>query len=79
MKLFYYDHNDVGDLEGMISAHMDDSTLAGTIEFLEIITRVVKKMCDISKLEDRDFRYSSIDVKSKNGGIELSMDDYAKV
>ena len=33
---------------------------------------------DISKIEDKEFRFTGIDVKEKEGKIELSMEDYAK-
>jgi hypothetical protein len=33
---------------------------------------------DVSKVEDREFRFTGIDVKEVAGGIEISMEDYSK-
>ena len=48
-EAFYYRHNKEGDLEGMISSHVDDFVLASTEEFMKEIREVVEKKLDISK------------------------------
>ena len=77
-EAYYYKHNEKGDLEGMISSHVDDFNLAGNEEFIEMVTEKIKNALDISKIEDGEFRFTGIDVKEKDGRIELSMEDYAK-
>ena len=37
-EALYYKHNENGDLEGMISTHVDDFNLAGSEEFLDTVT-----------------------------------------
>ena len=66
---FYYCHNENCLLEGMISSHVDDFVLAGTDEFFKEITEVEEKNLDISKLEEKEYRFSGIDVNSENGVI----------
>ena len=68
---FYYRHKKEGDLEGMISSHVDDFVLAGTEDFLSEIAKVVEKKFYISKLEDKQLRFTGIDMKSENDTIEL--------
>ena len=61
----------------MISTHVDDFNLAGSEEFLEAVTEEIKKVLDMSKVEDGRFRFTGIDVESFEDRIELSMNDYA--
>ena len=76
-EAFYYRHDKMGNLDGMISTHVDDFILAGRERFIEEITERVKIKLDISKMEDLVFRFTGIDVKKTEGGIEISMNDYA--
>ena len=62
----------------MILSHVDDFNLAGTNDFINEVTEKIKKELDISKIEDGEFRFTGIDVKKIDGGIEISMEDYAK-
>ena len=48
-KAFYYKHNDNGNLEGMVSSHVDDFNLAGTDSFNKIVTEKIKIVLDISR------------------------------
>ena len=77
-EAFYYKHNERGDLEGMISSHVDDFNLAGNKNFIDEVTEKIKNALDILKIEDKEFRFTGIDVKEKDGKIKLSMEDYAK-
>ena len=77
-EAYYHCHNKDGVLEGMISSHVDDFILAGNEEFLEEITNKIRKKLDISKLEDKDFRFTGIDVNKVGDSLEFSMDEYAK-
>ena len=63
----------------MILSHIDDFVLAGTDVFLIEITKLVEKKLYISKLEDKEFRFTGIEVGSEKRVIELSNNDYAKV
>ena len=42
------------------------------------VTEEIGKALDVSTVESDCFRFTGIDVKKVNGGIEISMDDYAK-
>ena len=77
MKCFFR-HDEKGNLEGMVSSHVDDFILAGTDKFLEEITRKIAEILEISKLEDNEFRFTGIDVKKDGDMIVVSMEDYAK-
>ena len=58
----------------MISSHVDDFILTGNKEFLKEITEKIKKL-DISKLEEKVFRFIGIDIKKDGDRIEINMDD----
>jgi hypothetical protein len=77
-EAFYYKHDEEGKLEGMISSHVDDFNLAGTNHFTNEVTEKIKEELDISKIEYSEFRFTGIDVRKIDGGIEISMEDYAK-
>ena len=48
--MFYFRHNKDGNLEGMVSIHVDDFILAGTKKFLEEITKKIAQKLEISKI-----------------------------
>ena len=70
-------HNEKGGLEGMISTHVDNFDLAGTEEFVEMVTEKVGAVLDVLKVEDDNFRFTGIDIKRVEDGIEISIEDYA--
>ena len=74
----YYKHSDQGKLEGMISTHVDDFDLAGTMEFVEMVAKEIERVLDVSTVESDSFRFTGIDVKKTETGIEISMEDYAQ-
>ena len=74
----YYKHDEKGDLEGIISSHVKNVNLAGKERFINEVTEKIRGALDISKIEDKEFRFTGIDVKEKEGRIELSIEDYAK-
>jgi hypothetical protein len=43
-----------------------------------MVTERIKEAMDVSKVEDEQFRFTGIDVKQLEDGIEISMEDYAK-
>ena len=59
----YYKKNKEGELEGMISTHVDDFNLAGREEFPEAVIEEIKKVLDVSKVEDGRFRFKGIYVE----------------
>ena len=61
-EAFYYCHDEEGNLEGIISSHVDDFVLASMRKFIEEITMKIKEKLDILKLEDDVFRFTGIDV-----------------
>ena len=74
----YYMIGEKGDLEGMVSTHVDDFDLAGRKRFVNKITEEIGKALDVSTVESNCFRFTGIDVKKVKEGIEISMEDYAK-
>ena len=77
-EAFYFRHDEKGNLEGMVSSHVDDFILAGTNRFLEVITKKTEEKLEISKLEDNEFRFRGMDVKKEGEVIIVSMEDYAR-
>ena len=59
-EAFYFRHDEKGNLEGMVSSHVDDFILAGTNRFLEEITKKIADKLEISKLEDNEFRFTGM-------------------
>ena len=55
---------------------MDDFTLAGTEDFINEIITAVSEELTVSKIEKDSFRYTGIDVKTVDDGIEIEMQDY---
>ena len=76
-EALYFKNDEDGNLEGMISMHVDDFNLVGSEKFLEKVTEEIKKVLDVSKVEDGKFKFTGIDVESFEDRIELSMNDYA--
>ena len=74
----YYKKDENGELEGMVSTCVDDFDLAGTKSFVEKVTKEISNNLDVSKVEDDKFRYTGIDIKKVENGIEISMDEYAE-
>ena len=72
----YYQHKN-GKLIGMILSHVDDFTIAGTKAFVDRIIKGIKKKFTVSKIEENNFRFTGLDVKTNDEQIEISMEDYA--
>merc|ERR1712115_397708 len=73
----YYEHKN-GKLMGLILSQVDDFTIAGTREFVNRIVSGIKRKFTVSKVEEDNFRFTGLDVKTKDGNIEISMEDYAE-
>ena len=77
-EVFYFRHDKNGNLDGMVSSHVDDFILAGTDKFLEKLTRKIAEKLEISKLEDNEFRFAGMDVEKDGDVIILSTEYYVK-
>merc|ERR1712236_76105 len=73
----YYEHRN-RKLIGLILSHVDDFTIAGTREFVKRIVTGIQERFTVSKVEEDNFRFTGLDVKTKNGKIEISMEDYVE-
>ena len=61
---------------GAVITHVDDFTLSGTEAFVNEVIDTVSRELTVSKIEKDAFRYTGIDVKAVNDGIEIEMQDY---
>ena len=61
-----------------MSTCVDDFDLVGTKSFVEKVTKEISDNLDVSKVEDDKFKYTGIDIKKVENGIEISMDEYAE-
>ena len=73
----YFMLNKEGNLDGIVSTCVDYLDIVGSTSFVELITDKVSAVLDISKVEDDKFRFTGIDIRKMEDGIEISMDDYA--
>merc|ERR1712055_1227723 len=74
-EAFYYLHRD-GKLHGAVLTHVDYFTLAGTEEFLRMVLDGVSGRMVVSKVEKDKFRYTGLDIRALEDGVEISMKDY---
>merc|ERR1711962_752951 len=52
--------------------------IAGTREFVKRIVTGIQERFRVSKVEEDNFRFTGLDVKTKDGKIQISMEDYAE-
>ena len=74
-EAFYYLHRN-GELIGTVVTHVDDFTLAGTEAYINEVLETVFRELTVSKIERDNFRYTGIDVKTIEDGIEVEREDY---
>ena len=74
-KAFYFRQDKNGNLDGMVSSHVDDLILAGNDKFLEEIIWKIAEKQEISKLENNEYRFTGMDVKKDGDVIIVSMED----
>ena len=67
-EAFYFIHDKNGNLDGMVSSHVDDFIFDGIDIFLKDIMGKITEKLEISKLEDNEFIFTGMDVK-KEGKI----------
>ena len=53
--------------------HVDDFTLAGIEDFIKEVLETVSRELTVSKIERDNFRYTGIDVKTIEDGIEVEI------
>ena len=75
-EAFYFRNID-GQLLGAVITHVDDFNMANTDEFLEEVISLVEKELNVSTIEKDVIRFTGLDIKVVDDGIEVSMDDYA--
>ena len=75
-EAFYY-LNIEGRLHSGVITHVDDFNLAGTPDFIKDVISVVEKEVTVSKVKENIFRFTGLDVKAVETGIEISMEDYS--
>ena len=75
-EAFYY-KRDGNDLEGMVLTHVDDFTIGGKDSFVKNVIDKLNKEMTVSKVERNSFRFTGVDIKRTEEGIEISMNDYA--
>ena len=61
----------------MILSYIEDFTIAGTKVFVNRIIKGIKKKFTVSKIEENNFRFTGLDVKTNDEQIEISMEEYA--
>ena len=61
-----------------MSTHIDDFDLARRKKFVEMVTKEICRVLDVSTVESDCFRFIEIDMKKVRKGIEISINDYAK-
>ena len=61
---FYYENKN-GKLMGLNLSHKDDFTIAEEAEFVSRIVKGIQERFTVSKLEEDNFRFTGIDVKTK--------------
>merc|ERR1712089_99226 len=69
-EVVYYKLNEEGREAGMVSTHVDDFDVAGRKKFVEMLTKEISKVLDVSTVERDCFRFTGIDVEKVKGGIE---------
>ena len=69
-EAFYHLHRN-GELIGTMITHVDDFTLAGTKAFVDEVIDTVSKDLTVSKIERENFKYTGIDVRTVEDGIEI--------
>ena len=57
---------------------MDDISLAGDDDFVDRIVKGISEKFTVSKVETNYFRFTGLDIESKEGKVKVSMEDYAK-
>ena len=65
-EAFCYENRN-GKLLRVNMSHVDDFTVAGETEFVDRIVKGISDEFTVSKVEEDNFRFTGLDVKTKNG------------
>merc|ERR1712041_24961 len=69
-EVVYYKLNEEGNLAGMVSTHIDDFDVAERKKFVEMLTKEISKVLDVSTVESDCFRFTGIDIEKVKGEID---------
>ena len=61
-----------------MSTYVDVFDVARWKMFVEMLTKQISKVLDVSAVESDFFKFIGIDLKKVGGGIEISIEDYTK-
>ena len=62
----FYFLNEGGKFKGAVLTHVDDFTLAGNNDFLKMVLEGLKKIMNVSKVEEDSFRNTGLDVERRS-------------
>ena len=71
-EALYTFHDENGKLAGMVGIHVDDFNAAGNEYFHEKITDELQKIYVFGKIEEKEFRFTGVDIKECEDGIEVN-------
>ena len=74
-EAFYFKYEN--GLRGMVITHVDDFQLAGDESFVTSLVEQLRTNLTVSKIEKGRYRFTGVDVRKTDSGIQLSMEDYA--
>ena len=74
-EAFYFLHKN-GKLQGAVITHVENFKPAGTEDFIQRVLDQVEHKWTVSMVEKDTFRFTRLDVKAMEDGIEISMNDY---
>ena len=70
----FYEHNEKGELIGMLGTHVDDFLKAGTDDWLEKINFKLGEAFQMGRVEDQNFKYVGYRIKQDAVTKEITMD-----
>ncbi len=62
-EVVYHKLNEEGNLAEMVSTHLDNYDVGGRKKFVEMLTKKISKVLDVSTVESEYFRFTGKDVK----------------
>ena len=71
-EALYAWYNEEKKLGGLVGVHVDDFQVAGLKEFEEKVVKVLKQKYVFGKTEKKEFRFTGVDVKQTEEGIEIN-------
>lgn len=74
----YFKFDDHGNVEGIITAHVDDLLHAGTKRFENQVIRKIKEIFKMGETKKKSFTYVGFEIHQDQNGILLKQDHYIK-